>query len=598
MESRAKGPALALAGLLVSAVAGAGEAEPRFPELRWVPADVDVVVGFSPPAADAADTWSRLRAELLFAIGIGDSGPVVEAALSSTDRGLIAAWKREGGSSVVAILHGEPALPEASGETTSHVHRDQTIRLIPPAWAVATVEPRLVIFGDRPAVERCLDTRAGAGAAVTDQPDRSSVLAVQQSAAFWGVLGARWLGLDTVPANRLRNVRSALTRLRWSTLAADVSDHVAFRLRARLADEEEAAVVEDALRSHVDTLRAEARQGTPAVLESMEGAVVGRNGADVDLSISLSSGALAALHRSETARRLVTLRLRDAEREEWQRAADVVDHLGVKPGDRVADVGAGAGFFTVALARVVGEHGKVYAVEIDAKALARLRQRAEAGRFTQIEVVEGAADDPRLPAGSLDAALIVNAYHEMPHHERMLAGLAAALKPGGRLVLVEPFSAELRREPRERQIEKHVLAPELAEDELRRAGLDVVARVEQFARTPDSQGSYWLIEARRPEALTRTVGDPSCRSIMEADDEQGSKPDLSRHDFGYDRERWTARPSTKSSDISASWSRASATTCGRLPKVSATSPTGSTASPTGSRASPTGSTASPAKSAV
>jgi SAM-dependent methyltransferase len=273
---------------------------------------------------------------------------------------------------------------------------------------------------------------------------------------------------------------------------------VAFRLRARLRDEAGAAIVADALRGHVDSLRGEARDAAPAVREAMEGATVVRSDADVELSITLSPQALEALHHSETARRLVTLRLRDAEREDWQRAGDVLDHLDVSPGGRVADVGAGSGFFSVALARIVGDRGKVYAVEIDAKALARLRRRAEEGRLAQIEVVEGAPDDPRLPDASLDAALIVNAYHEMPQHERILERLAAALRPGGRLVLVEPFSADLRREPRERQVEKHVIAPELVEDEVRRAGLEVVARIEDFARTPDSLGAYWLIEARRP----------------------------------------------------------------------------------------------------
>jgi SAM-dependent methyltransferase len=113
-----------------------------------------------------------------------------------------------------------------------------------------------------------------------------------------------------------------------------------------------------------------------------------------------------------------------------------------------------------------------------------------------VEAVLGTAEDPRLPVGVLDAVLIVNAYHEMPAYEAMLNRLLVALKPGGRLVLVEPWSRARRTEPRADQIKDHLIAPELAEQELRRAGFAALGREEDFV--PREQSPEWLIQARRP----------------------------------------------------------------------------------------------------
>jgi ubiquinone/menaquinone biosynthesis C-methylase UbiE len=121
----------------------------------------------------------------------------------------------------------------------------------------------------------------------------------------------------------------------------------------------------------------------------------------------------------------------------------------------VADVGAGDGFFTVRLAWLLGSAGRVYAVDIDEKTLSGLGERVRAAPFDKVELVLGQADDPKLPVATLDAVLIVNSYHEMPEHQRMLERIHEALKPEGRPVLVEPFSAGRRALPREEQEKKH-----------------------------------------------------------------------------------------------------------------------------------------------
>jgi ubiquinone/menaquinone biosynthesis C-methylase UbiE len=109
----------------------------------------------------------------------------------------------------------------------------------------------------------------------------------------------------------------------------------------------------------------------------------------------------------------------------------------VPRGATVADLGAGSGYFTVRLARAVGDTGKVYAVDIQAGMLTLLQRTVERARLANVIPVLGAEDDPRLPAESLDLVLMVDVYHELASPQVTLGHLKRALKPGGRLVLLE-----------------------------------------------------------------------------------------------------------------------------------------------------------------
>lgn len=109
----------------------------------------------------------------------------------------------------------------------------------------------------------------------------------------------------------------------------------------------------------------------------------------------------------------------------------------VQRGSTVADLGAGSGYFTVRLARAVGNTGKVYAVDIQSGMLTLLQRAVDRARITNVIPVLGAEDDPRLPAESLDLVLMVDVYHELASPQVTLGHLKRALKPGGRLVLLE-----------------------------------------------------------------------------------------------------------------------------------------------------------------
>jgi predicted methyltransferase len=192
-------------------------------------------------------------------------------------------------------------------------------------------------------------------------------------------------------------------------------------------------------------------------------------------------------------------------REQWQKVDAVLQAMGVAPGAVVADLGAGDGFFTVRLAKAVGEQGKVYAVDISADALRRLRARVEGEKLAQVEVIEGAVDDPKLPAGTLDAVLIVNAYHEMKAFKDILPKLRAALKPDGRLVIIEPISSARRDRPRDEQTRNHEIAIDFVRQEVRDAGFAQVSMQDPFSTRANGHGDMWML-VLRPAAETAARG--------------------------------------------------------------------------------------------
>jgi len=111
--------------------------------------------------------------------------------------------------------------------------------------------------------------------------------------------------------------------------------------------------------------------------------------------------------------------------------------LGIKKGWTVADVGAGSGYFTLRMAKAVGDKGVVYATDIQPGMLELLRQNVGRAKAANVTPVLGVVDDPKLPPASIDLALLVDVYHEFSQPQKMLQKLREALKPGGRLVLVE-----------------------------------------------------------------------------------------------------------------------------------------------------------------
>jgi ubiquinone/menaquinone biosynthesis C-methylase UbiE len=129
--------------------------------------------------------------------------------------------------------------------------------------------------------------------------------------------------------------------------------------------------------------------------------------------------------------------LERAERIDEEEPDVALDVLAIPKGASVADIGAGSGYMTVRLARRVGPEGRVYANDLQPQMLERLQQRLTRDKITNVTLVQGAVDDPKLPPASVDLELMVDVYHELSQPQAMLRRLREALKPGGRLVLLE-----------------------------------------------------------------------------------------------------------------------------------------------------------------
>ena len=124
------------------------------------------------------------------------------------------------------------------------------------------------------------------------------------------------------------------------------------------------------------------------------------------------------------------------EREVTEKPEALIDALALAPDDVVADIGAGSGYFTFRLAERVPE-GRVLATDIQPEMLEMLEAREAELGLTNVEPILGAVDDPALPPTAVDLVLMVDAYHEFSHPAEMMAGIVEALKPGGRVALVE-----------------------------------------------------------------------------------------------------------------------------------------------------------------
>jgi ubiquinone/menaquinone biosynthesis C-methylase UbiE len=126
-----------------------------------------------------------------------------------------------------------------------------------------------------------------------------------------------------------------------------------------------------------------------------------------------------------------------SERETEEAPDDALDLIGVKKGSTVADIGAGSGYMTVKLSKRVGANGVVYATDIQPAMIELLDKRLQKAKLVNVKTILGAVDDPRLPPASIDMALMVDVYHELSQPQIMLRRIQDALKPGGRLVLLE-----------------------------------------------------------------------------------------------------------------------------------------------------------------
>jgi cyclopropane fatty-acyl-phospholipid synthase-like methyltransferase len=165
----------------------------------------------------------------------------------------------------------------------------------------------------------------------------------------------------------------------------------------------------------------------------------------------------------------------DPARDEWQMPARVIDALELEPGQVVADIGAGTGYFTVRLAKAPAAP-RVYAVDIEASMVNYVRQRAAKEGLRNVVAVQAAADRTNLPE-AVDLVLIVDTYHHIPARAAYFTGLKKQMKPGARLAIVD-----FRKDAPEGPPKEFRFTPEEIGKELAQAGFVLQARHEFLPR--------------------------------------------------------------------------------------------------------------------
>jgi ubiquinone/menaquinone biosynthesis C-methylase UbiE len=125
------------------------------------------------------------------------------------------------------------------------------------------------------------------------------------------------------------------------------------------------------------------------------------------------------------------------DRDQWQRPDRIMDALGIADASVVADVGAGSGWFTIRLARRVGPRGLVVAQDVQQEMLSAISRRVQREGLANVRPVLGRGSDPRLPANTFDAVLLVDAYHEIDDRVTLLRNIAQSLKPQGRIGVID-----------------------------------------------------------------------------------------------------------------------------------------------------------------
>jgi len=161
-------------------------------------------------------------------------------------------------------------------------------------------------------------------------------------------------------------------------------------------------------------------------------------------------------------------------RDGWQYPERVIESLEIQPGDRVAEIGAGSGYWLPWLSEAVGTEGRVYAVEVDSKLVEKLESFVAEHELRNVEVILGAYDDPRLPDGTIDLAMTVLTYHHIDGQVEYFDRLRHVLRAGGRV-------AHLADRPDAEppiswfQGDGHWTDPATVDDEMTRAGYQKVA---------------------------------------------------------------------------------------------------------------------------
>ena len=169
------------------------------------------------------------------------------------------------------------------------------------------------------------------------------------------------------------------------------------------------------------------------------------------------------MHRLHQDPKAYIAMLEDPKRDEYQKPHEVLMALDLKPGETIADIGSGSGYFSLRFAAHVGEEGRVFAVDIDPEMVRHLNRRVRDAGVRNVQTVLAEPNDPLLPDGSVDRFVVVDTWHHIEDQRGYLALMKKILKPGGQIVMIDfqkrelpfgpPLAMKIAREDLVRQME-------------------------------------------------------------------------------------------------------------------------------------------------
>ncbi|WP_240751392.1 class I SAM-dependent methyltransferase [Flagellimonas onchidii] len=187
------------------------------------------------------------------------------------------------------------------------------------------------------------------------------------------------------------------------------------------------------------------------------------------------------------------------DRDAWMQTENLLQMAGLEERDKVADIGCHEGYLSIHLAKKV-KSGRVYAVDVREDRLMTLRENANKRDIKNIITILGDYDDPKLPERELDMVFLIDTYHEMDSHEKILRHIKKSLKPNGRVMVLEKLKERVRGKSREEHVRAHSLSPEYVRKELKQAGFTIISETPNYGkweREDDKQ--MWIIIAEKKQ---------------------------------------------------------------------------------------------------
>lgn len=185
------------------------------------------------------------------------------------------------------------------------------------------------------------------------------------------------------------------------------------------------------------------------------------------------------------------------ERDSWMDVSKIFEMAQIDKGMQVADVGCHEGYLTVHLSKKVAAEGQVYAVDVEDYRLDALKEHLTDLDIRNVEVILGDYDDPKLPSSKLDAVILMDTYHEIDEYLKVLGHIKQALKPNGRLLVLEKLKTHKKGKSREEQARAHTLSAAYVKEELQQVGFEIIKEVKDFGNWQENKEKrMWILVAQ------------------------------------------------------------------------------------------------------